>query len=149
MFFCKQERQKDEMRRRHEAERERAQQQVEAENRKREQQREKELEQEREKLLKEKKNRQATEIASRPDLSDEELKAVSLHCEISIFRTSMTYHVISYLLTFIADGSAQAGVGKRSGAIRFGPTTSDAGHARETGVEPEEEDGRAAPEARE
>ena len=73
------------MRRRHEAERERAQQQVEAENRKREQQREKELEQEREKLLKEKKNRQATEIASRPDLSDEELKAVSPHPNIDLY----------------------------------------------------------------
>ena len=58
----------------------------------------------------------------------------------------MTYHVIFFLS---ADGSTQAGVGKRSGAIRFGPTASDAGHARETGVEPEEEDGRAAPEARE
>lgn len=65
------------MRKRHEETREKAQQQVDADNRKEEQRVMKELEQEREKLLKEKRNRQATEIASRPDMSEDELKAVS------------------------------------------------------------------------
>ena len=78
MLSC-QERQGAEMARRHEEERDRAQQQVDAENRKEEQRKLAALEQERDRLLKEKKNRQATEIASRPDMSDEELKAVSGH----------------------------------------------------------------------
>ena len=87
-----QERQNEEMRKRHESEREKVQQQVEADNRQREQQRAKELDQEREKLLKEKKNRQATEIASRPDLSEEELKAVRTHRYLEINAYTVYMH---------------------------------------------------------
>lgn len=39
----------------------------------------KELDSEQEKLIREKKNRQATELAARTDLSDEQLRAVSIH----------------------------------------------------------------------
>ena len=69
---------KEEMRNRHEGQQKAAMQKVEKEVRAEEQRKKEAWEQEREKLLHEKRNKQAAEIASRPDLSGDELAAVSL-----------------------------------------------------------------------
>ena len=66
------------MRKRHEDERDRLNQKLDADLRKEEARIVKELDSERDKLIREKKNKQAAEIGSRPDLSDEERRAVSL-----------------------------------------------------------------------
>jgi len=66
------------MRIRHEEQQKDAARKVEKELRAEEQRKKEAWEQEREKLLHEKRNKQAAEIASRPDLTSDELEAVSV-----------------------------------------------------------------------
>ena len=77
-FFSVQDRQKEQMRKRHDDERDKINQKLDSEIRKEEAQVVKDLDNERERLIREKKNKQAAEIASRPDLSEDERKAVSV-----------------------------------------------------------------------
>ena len=65
------------MRERHHKEREELSSQVEADTRKQEADLLKQAEQEKERLLREKKNKQAAELAARRDLTPDELAAVS------------------------------------------------------------------------
>ena len=73
-----QDRAKEEMKERHRQERDQLSSQVEVDTRKQEADLLKETEQEKERLLREKKNKQAAELAARRDLTPDELAAVSL-----------------------------------------------------------------------
>lgn len=66
------------MKKRHKQEREKVAERLEAEEEKEERVLTKELDSEREKLLREKRNRQATELSSRKDLTEEQIRDVSL-----------------------------------------------------------------------
>ena len=72
-----QDRAKEEMKERHRQERDQLSSHVEADARKQEADLLKETEQEKERLLREKKNKQAAELAARRDLTPDELAAVS------------------------------------------------------------------------
>ena len=72
-----QERSKEDMKERHRQERDELSSQIEADARKQEADLVKETETEKERLLREKKNKQAAELAARRDLTSEELAAVS------------------------------------------------------------------------
>ena len=76
-----QDRAKEEMKERHRQERDQLSLRVETDARKQEADLLKETEQEKERLLREKKNKQAAELAARRDLTPDELAAVSL-CDI-------------------------------------------------------------------
>ena len=73
-----QDRAKEEMKARHRQERDQMSSHVEADVRKQEADLLKETEQDKERLLREKKNKQAAELAARRDLTPDELAAVSL-----------------------------------------------------------------------
>lgn len=66
------------MKKRHKQEREKVVEKLDAEEEKEERVMTKELDSEREKLLREKRNRQATELSSRKDLTEEQIRDVSL-----------------------------------------------------------------------
>lgn len=66
------------MKKRHKQEREKVAERLDAEEDKEERVLTKELDSEREKLLREKRNRQATELSSRKDLTEEQIRDVSL-----------------------------------------------------------------------
>lgn len=66
------------MKKRHKQEREKVSERLDAEEDKEERVLTKELDSEREKLLREKRNRQATELSSRKDLTEEQIRDVSL-----------------------------------------------------------------------
>lgn len=66
------------MKKRHKQDREKVAERLDAEEDKEERVLTKELDSEREKLLREKRNRQATELSSRKDLTEEQIRDVSL-----------------------------------------------------------------------
>lgn len=66
------------MKKRHKQDREKIAERLDAEEEKEERVLTKELDSEREKLLREKRNRQATELSSRKDLTEEQIRDVSL-----------------------------------------------------------------------
>lgn len=67
------------MKKRHKQEREKVAERLDAEEDKEERVLTKDLDSEREKLLREKRNRQATELSSRKDLTEEQIRDVSLY----------------------------------------------------------------------
>lgn len=78
------------MKKRHKQEREKVVEKLDAEEEKEERVMTKELDSEREKLLREKRNRQATELSSRKDLTEEQIRDVSLSLsKITSFYTAL------------------------------------------------------------
>lgn len=76
------------MKRRHKQEREKVAERLDAEEDKEERVLTKDLDSEREKLLREKRNRQATELSSRKDLTEEQIRDVSLFLSEKIIHTA-------------------------------------------------------------
>lgn len=80
------------MKKRHKQEREKVVEKLDAEEEKEERVITKELDSEREKLLREKRNRQATELSSRKDLTEEQIRDVSLSLsKITSFYTALWF----------------------------------------------------------
>lgn len=92
------------MKKRHKQEREKVVEKLDAEEEKEERVMTKELDSEREKLLREKRNRQATELSSRKDLTEEQIRDVSLSLSKStstllydlFFALKKTLHFINF-----------------------------------------------------
>lgn len=92
------------MKKRHKQEREKVVEKLDAEEEKEERVMTKELDSEREKLLREKRNRQATELSSRKDLTEEQIRDVSLSLSKStstllydlFFASLETLHFINF-----------------------------------------------------
>lgn len=92
------------MKKRHKQEREKVVEKLDAEEEKEERVMAKELDSEREKLLREKRNRQATELSSRKDLTEEQIRDVSLSLSKStstllydlFFASLETLHFINF-----------------------------------------------------
>lgn len=92
------------MKKRHKQEREKVVEKLDAEEEKEERVITKELDSEREKLLREKRNRQATELSSRKDLTEEQIRDVSLSLSKStstllydlFFASLETLHFINF-----------------------------------------------------
>lgn len=92
------------MKKRHKQEREKVVEKLDAEEEKEERVMTKELDSEREKLLREKRNRQATELSSRKDLTEEQIRDVSLSLSKStstqlydlFFASPETLHFINF-----------------------------------------------------
>lgn len=82
------------MKKRQKQEREKVAERLDAEEDKEERVLTKDLDSEREKLLREKRNRQATELSSRKDLTEEQLRDVSLFLSKKNIRTAEKKDVI-------------------------------------------------------
>lgn len=76
------------MKKRHKQEREKVAERLDADEDKEERVLTKDLDSEREKLLREKRNRQATELSSRKDLTEEQIRDVSLFLSEKIIHTA-------------------------------------------------------------
>lgn len=79
------------MKKRHKQEREKVAERLDAEEDKEERVLTKDLDSEREKLLREKRNRQATELSSRKDLTEEQIRDVSLFLSEKIIHTDVMW----------------------------------------------------------
>lgn len=86
------------MKKRHKQDREKVAERLDAEEDKEERVLTKELDSEREKLLREKRNRQATELSSRKDLTEEQIRDVSLFLSKKNIRTDEKKDVIWFIL---------------------------------------------------
>lgn len=92
------------MKKRQKQEREKVAERLDAEEDKEERVLTKDLDSEREKLLREKRNRQATELSSRKDLTEEQIRDVSLLLSKKNIRTAEKKDVMIYFLFFILSG---------------------------------------------
>lgn len=92
------------MKKRHKQEREKVAERLDAEEDKEERVLTKDLDSEREKLLREKRNRQATELSSRKDLTEEQIRDVSLLLSKKNIRTAEKKDVMIYFIFFILSG---------------------------------------------
>lgn len=84
------------MKKRHKQEREKVAERLDAEEDKEERVLTKDLDSEREKLLREKRNRQATELSSRKDLTEEQIRDVSLFLSEKIIHAAVKKDVMWY-----------------------------------------------------
>lgn len=92
------------MKKRHKQEREKVAERLDAEEDKEERVLTKDLDSEREKLLREKRNRQATELSSRKDLTEEQIRDVSLFLSKKNIGTAEKKDVICLFFFFILSG---------------------------------------------
>lgn len=92
------------MKKRHKQDREKVAERLDAEEDKEERVLTKELDSEREKLLREKRNRQATELSSRKDLTEEQIRDVSLFLSKKNIGTAEKKDVICLFFFFILSG---------------------------------------------
>lgn len=87
------------MKKRHKQEREKVAERLDAEEDKEERVLTKDLDSEREKLLREKRNRQATELSSRKDLTEEQIRDVSLFLSEKIIHTAVKKAVMWFFFS--------------------------------------------------
>lgn len=92
------------MKKRHKQEREKVAERLDAEEDKEERVLTKDLDSEREKMLREKRNRQATELSSRKDLTEEQIRDVSLSLSKKNIGTAEKKDVICLFFFFILSG---------------------------------------------